>query len=370
MIRERRKIIKIVGAAAAVLIILILTLIISNEFDKVVTAKFIKNENLPTIKSDWQGNPVDEKDRFVNEEFPYLPKASDVIKWTLSRNPQKEEKENDTARLEVRDPTEFLNSEKDGILWLGHAGFFIRLNGVNIIIDEVFGKPPFVKTYVDVPSPLDKIKRLDYILISHDHRDHCDETTVKGLTDKFPDAEILAGLKMDELLLDWKKQSNKIQTAGWYQQFSLPDNRVKIFFLPTRHWARRGFFDTNERLWGSFIIQGANNKTIYFGGDSGYDDHYKKLAELFPKIDYALIGIGAYKPRFIMKPNHSSPAEAWQAFVDSKADVLIPMHYGRFDLSDEPPSEPARLLREKAAETNSLDKIKFLQINESLIFDN
>ncbi|MGI9036963.1 MAG: MBL fold metallo-hydrolase [Pyrinomonadaceae bacterium] len=332
-------------------------------------AKYAKNENLPTIKADWQGNPVDERNRFVNEEFPFLPKFSDLFKWMSSGNPQKEQKQNDKARLAVRNPTEFLQGASDGILWLGHAGFFIRLNGVNIIVDAVFGKPPMVKTYVDAPSPIDKIRQVDYILISHDRRDHADEATIKRITEKFSEAEILAGLRMDELLNDWKTASNKLQTAGWYQQFSIADEKLKIFFLPARHWARRGLFDTNQRLWGAFLIQSAH-QTIYFGGDSGYDSHYKNLGALFPKIDYFIVGVGAYKPRWIMQPNHNSPAEAWQAFVDSKADFLIPMHYGRFDLSDEPPSEPARFLREKASETNSADKIKFLQINESLGFGN
>ena len=366
---RRRKIFKVVGALFLFLAGGLPTIILMSEYEKAIIAKYIKNENLPTIKADWRGTPVDEKNRFVNEEFPFLPGFTDVLKWQLSGNPQKEEKQNDTRRLAVKDPADFLRGDRNGILWLGHAGFFIRLNGVNIITDPIFGAPPFVKTYVDVPSPLAAIKNVDYILISHDHRDHCDEATIKSLTEKFPHAEILAGLRMDELLNDWKTPFNKMQTAGWYQQFLLPEQSVKIFFLPARHWSRRALFDTNERLWGAFMIQGAG-QTIYFGGDSGYDDHYKKLGELFPRIDYFIGGIGAYKPRWIMQPNHNSPAEAWQGFTDSKAKFLIPMHYGRFDLSDEPPGEPLELLREKATETDALDKLKILQINESLFLSN
>ena len=270
-------------------------------------------------------------------------------------------------RLEVRDPTEFLRGETDGILWLGHASFFVRLNGKNILLDPVFGKPSFINTLVDVPSPIDKLQTVDFILISHSHRDHCDEETIKQLTSKFPNAKILTGLGMEELLNDWKSPETEIQTAGWYQQFSLPTERMKILFLPVRHWSRRGLFDTNKRLWGGFVIQGVE-KTIYFSGDSGYGSHYAELADLFPKIDYFIIGIGAYKPIWFMKANHNSPQEAFQGFVDSKADRLIPMHFGRFDLSDEPPSEPLRLLNEKAAEANLSGKIKNLQINESIDF--
>ena len=364
----KKRLLKTIKIGASVLIVLLIILgaiIFWSEQDKAVIEKYVKNENLPTIKTNWQGTPVDRKGRFVNAEFPFLPSTVDLLKWQLGAKPQKEEKQTDTARLEVKDPTEFLQSERNGILWLGHAAFFVRLNGVNILLDPVFGKPSLVNPLVDVPSPIDKLPKIDYILISHDHRDHCDEESIKQLTRKFPAAKILTGLGMENLLSDWKAVSTEVQTAAWYQQFSLPQDKVKIFFLPVRHWSRRGLFDTNKRLWGGFVIQGAG-KTVYFSGDSGYGGHYKELSALFPKIDYFLIGIGAYKPLWFMHPNHNSPQEAFQGFVDAKADVLIPMHFGRFDLSDEPPGEPLRLLKEKAAETNLSDMIKVLQINESI----
>lgn len=341
--------------------------IVIDQNDTAKVEKFVRNENLPTIKAEWQGTPIDQKDRFVNLEFPFLPKITDLLKWTWETNPQKAEKQNDTKRLNALDPTDFLSGDENGILWLGHASFYIRLDNKTILLDPVFGKSPLVSTYVDVPSPLEKIKQVDYVLISHDHRDHCDEESIRQIAGKFPNAKFLAGLRMDELLKAWTKNTNNLQIAGWFQQFILPDDNLKIYFLPVRHWSRRGLFDTNERLWGGFIIQGAG-KTIYFSGDSGYGNHYAETAELFPDIDYFLIGIGAYEPRWFMKPNHNNPADALQAFEDADAKFLVPMHFGRFDLSDEPPSEPLRLLKENAAELNLSDKIKELNINESLKF--
>ncbi|MCA1622932.1 MAG: MBL fold metallo-hydrolase [Acidobacteria bacterium] len=361
-----RKFLIAIAVVFAFVLLTVLIAIVVSENDKAVIEKRVRNENLLTIKSDWKGTPVDAKGRFINHEFPFLPKVKDLLAWQLSGNPQKEEKQTDAERLKILDPTEFLQSETDGILWLGHAGFFIRLNGKNILLDPVFGKPPLVRTFVDVPSPLEKIKRVDYVLLSHDHRDHCDEETVKQIANKFPQAKFYAGLRMDELLKDWIP--NETQTAGWFQQFKLPDENVKIYFLPVRHWCRRGLFDTNERLWGGYIIQGAG-ETIYFSGDSGYGSHYKETAALFPEIDYFLIGIGAYKPRWFMEPNHNSPEDAVQAFVDARAKFLVPMHFGRFDLSDEPPSEPLKTLNERAWEMNLSDKIKALNINESLVFE-
>ncbi len=366
----KKRLLKAIKIGAVILIALFAVsalIIFWSDTDKAVIKTYVRNDSLPTIKTDWQGTPVDEKNRFVNAEFPFLPKIADILKWQLSAKPQKAEKQSDAFRLEVKDPTEFLQSNRDGILWLGHAGFFIRLNGVNILTDPVFGDPPLISSLVEVPSPIDKLPEIDFVLISHDHRDHCDETTIKQITQKFPDATILAGLRMDELLKDWKSPKTEIKTAGWFQQFSLKIDKIKISFLPSRHWSKRGLFDTNWRLWGSFIIQAAG-KTIYFGGDSGYDSHYKQLSELFPKIDFFIVGIGAYSPRWFMKANHNSPEEAFRGFVDSKADFLIPMHFGRFDLSDEPSSEPLRLLREKAMETNLIDRIRTLQIYENIEF--
>ena len=265
----------------------------------------------------------------------------------------------------MKDPSEFLASERDGILWLGHASYFIRLNGVNILTDPIFGNPPLVSRFVEVPSPLEKLAAVDYILLSHDHRDHTDETTLRAVTKKFPDATILAGLRMDDILNEWKTPSNRLMTAGWYQEFRTGNDRVKFFFLPVRHWSRRGFLDTNYRLWGGFIIQ-SDKATIYFAGDSGYGRHYRETAELFPKIDYFLIGIGAYEPRWFMEPNHNTPAEALRAFQDAGARVLIPMHYGTFDLSDEPPSWPLKTLIKEAEDAGLREQVRPLAINESI----
>ncbi len=324
--------------------------------------KYAENPNLKTIKPDWKGTPIDEQGRFVNHEFPFSHDFFKLLKWQLGRNPQSREKKLDTERLEVLDPSEFLHGESDGILWFGHASFFIRLNGKCLLLDPVFGNPPFLKRFVDVESPIAKLKKVDAILISHDHRDHADKATIRQLTRKFPDAKILAGLGMEDLPDAWKTPANEVITAGWYQEFSAFDD-FKISFVPVRHWSRRTLTDTNKRLWGGFVIQSANT-TIYFSGDSGYGGHFKELTKVFPKIDYFIVGIGAYNPRFVMSEIHQNPEEALRGFIESGAENLIPMHYGTFDLTNEPPNEPLKLLNQKAAELRLSEKIKTLKINE------
>ncbi len=358
--------IRIVVGVVLTIVVVLTSAFVLERIDEAVIVKHVRNENLKTLKTDWQGVPVDRRGRFVNHEHPFLPKTSDLLKWQFGEKPFKEAKKKDTEKLEVKDPTEFLESERDGILWLGHASIYIRLSGKTILIDPVFGTPSFINRFTEVPNPLEKIKKLDYILVSHDHRDHCDETTLREIAKKFPNAKFLAGLKMDDLFNAWKTPTNGVETAGWFQEFST-DEKVKISFVPVRHWCRRGLSDTNKRLWGGFVISGAGKK-IYFGGDSGFGSHYKETAEIFPDIDYFIIGIGAYEPRWFMKANHNNPADAFQAFLDAKAKTLVPMHYGTFDLSDEPPSEPLKLLKEEANRQSLSDKVKPLAINESLVF--
>jgi L-ascorbate metabolism protein UlaG (beta-lactamase superfamily) len=355
-----------VGLLAALIVVLTSAFVIEKT-DRAVTVKYVKNENLPTVMPDWKGVPVDERGRFVNAEFPFLPSTVDLLKWSLSGNPQKEEKRNDRERLEILDPSGFLNGEQDGILWLGHASVLIRLGGKTVLIDPVFGEPRFINRHFDLPSPLEKIRRVDYVLITHDHRDHADDATVRALAQKFPEARFFAGLGTENLLQEWSVAADKIQTAGWYQQFETGDAGLKITFVPVRHWSRRGLFDTNERLWGGFVVEGAG-KTIYHGGDSGYGGHYAETAQVFPAIDYFVIGIGSYEPRWFMQANHNNPEDAWQAFLDSKAKHLVPMHYATFDMSDEPPSEPLRRLQTAAQAASGADKIKVLRVHESLIF--
>lgn len=358
--------IRVGGSLIILLIVIVSAVFLFEATDTNKIVKYARNENLPTIRENWQGTPVDASGRFVNHEFPFLSKTIDLLKWRFGENPFQEEKANDQQRLQVRDPKSFLAGEEDGILWLGHASFYIRLGGQTILIDPVFGKPPFIKTYVDVPNPLENIEKVDYLLVSHDHRDHSDEATIRAVSAKFPQAKVLTGLEMDGLLKDWLS-GGEIETAGWYQQYSLPKNGLKISFLPTRHWARRGLFDMNRRLWGAFVIEGGG-KTIYFGGDSGYGSHYRDLKEIFPNIDIFIVGIGAYEPRWFMNANHQSPEEAFRAFQESGAKTLIPMHFGRFELSDEPPGQPLNILRSEIEKSAANDDLKILQINESFSF--
>jgi L-ascorbate metabolism protein UlaG (beta-lactamase superfamily) len=305
-------------------------------------------------------NPVDKHGRFVNLYTPYkVPSLLKVLQWKISSSPFSLLKKAEHWQPSVATDASWLNGTDDIIVFLGHSTFYIRIGGIRLLTDPVFGDILMVKR--KTPFPIDPtLLRVDYILLSHDHRDHLDKKSLQLLARYNPAARYLTGLNMESLVKRFT-HSSLIEMAGWYQRFSTID----ITFIPSRHWAKRGAFDTNKRLWGGFVIA-INGKRILFGGDSGYDQHYKDLGTTFGSFDYAILGIGAYEPVWFMQASHESPAEALQAFEDVNAATFIPMHYGTFDLADEPLSMPLKDLQQAAEERGVVDKVKVLTLGKAL----
>jgi L-ascorbate metabolism protein UlaG (beta-lactamase superfamily) len=321
--------------------------------------EYIDNPHLSYVDLpfEWKGTPVDNRGRFVNHERPFVDSLKELLKWQLMKNPQKEEKVSDTWRLEVVRDDSFLDDNADCIVWLGHASFFIRIGGQSLLVDPVLFNLPLIKRQSELPLTPNRLIGLDYILVSHDHRDHCDAKSLKLLAANNPEATFLTGLRLDALLKTFAA-GQETQAAGWYQKYKTPED-LQICYVPSRHWGRRYWSDTNRNLWGGFVIQGGG-KTIYFGGDSGCGSHFGDIGDVFPSIDYFMVGIGAYKPEFFMGQSHTSPLEAVRAFEDTGAKYMIPMHYGTFDLSDEPLGDPVRVLRKIKVQ----EKILYLRPGE------
>ncbi|WP_205966408.1 MBL fold metallo-hydrolase [Parapedobacter sp. SGR-10] len=330
--------------------------------------RFISNPELGCIlpNSQWKGNRIDEKGRFSNLNHPYTPTYSSILKMMSEKNPQRNAKKNDTFQLPFIEDLSFLDNKEDVVIWLGHATFFIRINGISLITDPVFANVSVSERKSKLPFSPDLLRNLDYVLISHDHRDHLDKKSLLLIIENNPTAEILSGLRMDE----WFNKmlvSPKTQLAGWYQQYHTDTSKVKIYFLPARHWSSRNLTDANQHLWGSFIIQD-NENTLYFSGDTGYDSHLKEVATLFGEIDICMMGIGAYKPEWFMSPNHISPLDAIKAVNEMQVKNFIPMHYGTFDLSDEPIGEPIELIKQEELKGTLKPNLIDLKVGENYYF--
>jgi L-ascorbate metabolism protein UlaG (beta-lactamase superfamily) len=308
---------------------------------------YLRNEVLRTVRADYPGNKLF-GNQFANGEELFTPQFSDVLKWQLTKNPQKEEKKRDTWTPAVVDCTAAFSSKEDMLVWLGHSCFLLRAAGVTLLFDPVLFSSLGLRPRHALPCRPEAITGIDYLLLSHGHRDHLDEKSLQLLARQNPQMQVLSSLKMAKLL-HGMVPGLPVQEAGWWQQYDLPANLpLEITYLPAAHWHRRGLNDLNEILWGSFLIR-VNDKLIYFGGDTAYAGHFEAIEQQFGPIDIVLMAIGAYKPPFMMNKSHVNPHEAAKAANVLRAGHLIPMHHGTFDLSDEPASEPLRLLTEIAA---------------------
>ncbi len=304
---------------------------------------FRRNEGLITVKPYWKGNPV-VKGRFVNRQHRMRHGMGNILKWRFSMNPQRKEKRREkwTPRLEYLHTLASVRG--DALVWLGHNSFFMQFGGKRLMLDPVFGNIPFVRRRSELPVNPDIFREIDYLLLSHDHFDHLDRRSIARLYGNNPQMKAFCGLGVGTLLKGWFPDM-QVTEAGWYQQ--MEDGDLKLTFLPAQHWSKRSVHDGGQRLWGAFMIQ-ANDISVYYSGDTGYSGHFTEIPELFSAPDYALLGIGAYKPRWFMQPNHISPYDSLKASVEMKAKVTIPMHYGTFDLSDEPLSDPPKVFEEEA----------------------
>jgi len=345
-----------------ILLIGINTLGLKAKETKEQTIQSSSNSEINSIKPDYSGLKYI-KDRFISEYDSKVGKELwPIIKWKLSPNPKAKQKKAEKFSLPVIKHKTLPTITSDYIMWLGHASFLIKIANSYILLDPALTAPPFMLRKTALPLSISELKGIDYLLVSHGHYDHLDSVTIKKLSGQ--KIKALVPLKMGALIKKWNSRI-KIKEAKWFQKYQIPDKELEIFLLPAKHWHKRGLTDLNKILWGSYLIR-YKDTTIYFAGDTGYADHFKKISELFPDIDYALMPIGAYDPSYLMRDNHINPQEAMKAFKDLKAKVFIPMHYGTFDLSDEPMGEPIKWLQKLAAEEAVEDQVKILKIGEIL----
>jgi L-ascorbate metabolism protein UlaG (beta-lactamase superfamily) len=326
--------------------------------------EYIFNPELEMIKNGYEGN-ITIDGIFCNGLTKDKAPTGKVIKWKLSSNPQQKEKKEDNFSLDIVIDTSFQNNNDDLIVWLGHSSFFMRIKGVTYITDPIMSNLPTSKRKVPNPYEISTLGKIDYILISHAHFDHFDITTLKEIVKKNPKTEILGPMGINKLLDDKVFESIKTQEAGWFQKFDT-GSLNEIVFLPAKHWHRRNLFDFNKVLWGGFGVRAGDLK-IYFAGDTAKeDDFFNQINEIYNGFDICMIPIGAYSPQFLMKDEHVNPEEAIGIFQQVKGGYFIPMHYGTYDLSDEPLGEPIKRLNNHASEKGLKDKMLNLAVGESL----
>jgi len=237
-----------------------------------------------------------------------------------------------------------LASPDPSLTWIGHATFVMRLGGKLIATDPIFSDRIMgtVKRSVPPGVPLADLPALDVVTVSHNHMDHMDLPTLRRIG---PGARYVVPLGNGEFLA--KAGLTDIVELDWWERHEIGD--LTITCVPARHWSMRAPWNRDEALWSGFVYS-SKDGTVYHSGDTAYFDGFAEIGARVGPIDYALLPIGAYEPRWFMEPQHMNPEDAAHAFADLRARTLVAMHWGTFRLTDEPLAEPPERIRQAFVE--------------------
>lgn len=241
---------------------------------------------------------------------------------------KKRQPENKSDWFVQQDPLK--SSVEPIITWIGHASFLIQVAGINILTDPIFGDASVFFPRIFAPGiTLAQMPPINFVILSHNHRDHCDMSSLYALKKAYPQMVILVP-QGDKHWLE-KKGLAPVMEHDWWQSFEHQTGQglCTFTFLPAHHWSAQGIFDRNKSLWGSWMVS-CQEQHIYFAGDSAYSHHYHQIADHFPLIDTALMPIAPGEPHPWMRKSHMDAEQAVQAFMDLKAHQFIPMHWGTF----------------------------------------
>jgi N-acyl-phosphatidylethanolamine-hydrolysing phospholipase D len=250
------------------------------------------------------------------------------------------------AASEVRHPR--AAPDEIRITWVGHATFLLQVAGLNLLTDphwsrraspvQFAGPARFVPPAV----PFDLLPPIDGVLLSHDHYDHLDAPTVRRLAARFGTAtRWFAPLEYRGWLA--ARGARNVAELDWWEEDVLRSaaGGARVVCLPAQHWTSRTPWDRQSRLWASWAVVTPAGRVVYFGGDSGYFPGYPAIGAHLGPLAAAILPVGAYEPRWFMRPMHMNPEEAVRAFLDLGGEgTMIGMHWGTWRLTDEDPLEP------------------------------
>jgi N-acyl-phosphatidylethanolamine-hydrolysing phospholipase D len=250
----------------------------------------------------------------------------------------------------VPDALEELAHHSDAtVTWIGHATALVRQGDVRWLTDPTWSERAGpggllgARRFVAPGLALAALPPLDFVVISHNHYDHLDLPTLVELHRLQPGVRFFVPVGNGSLLRS--EGIDDVRELDWGESAEV--RSVRVHCLPSEHWSRRGPFDANAALWSSWAVIGAGRR-VYFSGDTGAFAGFAAIGRRLGPFDLALLPIGAYEPAAMMRPVHLNPEEAVEAGRALAARRILGIHWGTFDLTDEPIAEPPERFRRAA----------------------
>jgi L-ascorbate metabolism protein UlaG (beta-lactamase superfamily) len=239
------------------------------------------------------------------------------------------------------------------ITWVGHSSLLIEIDGKRILTDPVWSErasfASFIgpKRFFEPPLALKDLPPLDVIIISHDHYDHLDKDTIKFFAGS--SIPFVCTLGVARYLESYGILGNYITEMDWGDSIMIGEGGCVITAAPARHFSGRGVVNRDETLWASFVIRGSKHK-IFYGADSGWFETFKEIGDTFGPFDLTLLEIGAYGKYWA--DIHMGPDNASNAHLALKGKLMMPIHWGTFNLAPHAWYEPIERLLVYAKEKN------------------
>lgn len=321
--KKRRNIvtysINIVKVLGVIMIIVILFLIINPTF-----GKNPQGENLEKIKTSRHYNGT----KFYNLVPTKIMLNDSEYNQTLATT------NNSLKKPTTKLPSATFNKKNiidDSYTWFGHSSVLIKTNNTTIFIDPVFNRaspiPFFLNPFkIEHPIRQEDLPSIDAIVISHNHYDHLDYKAIKKFGNNVEKYFVPLGLKTT--LAKWGIEEERIEELDWYEQTKY--HNITFTLTPTRHFSGRGLRDRFATLWGGWIIT-SKTQNIYFSGDGGYTDEFKKIGDTYGPFDISFIENGQYNARW--SQIHLFPEQSVQVAQELKSKLTMPVHWGKFSLA-------------------------------------
>ena len=245
--------------------------------------------------------------------------------------------------IEPRTASDFASPPSYGlqVVWVGHSTSIVDINGVRVLIDPMLSHraspSPWMgpSRYHALPLPLDELPEVDIAVVSHDHYDHLDMPTVEALAAQ--GTVFVVPLGIGAHLEAWDVPADQIVDLTWWAFHDI--GPVRVHCVPARHYSGRGPFDQNEALWSGWVLEG-RDRSLYYSGDTGPGDHFAAIGRMLGPFDITLVKIGEYDETWPFI--HIDPEEAVQAHLDARGTLLVPVHWGTFNLAYHDWDEPIR----------------------------